>query len=89
MESFTEQVKNGLSRVLQELEPQVDFAKAEAELEALFEAIGYHGDTTKERAVTRLHAVLRAYREMLKDEHERLSEALFTLVAQLEYPSRQ
>ena len=78
-----------MSDVLQALEPQLDFAQAEAELEALFEAIGYHGVTTKERTVTRLRAVFRAYREVLKDEHERLSEALFTLVAQLEYPSRQ
>lgn len=89
MEGFTVHIQQRLAELLAQLIPSVDLQSTEAKLEALFEEIGFRNHETRERALQRLEAILEEYQQGLTETYEQTKAALFKLVAQLEYPSRQ
>ncbi len=92
MKSHSEQLRERLMEVLQDLAPGVDvlyIKSADDQLQELFAEIGYKDDETRDRVILRMRELLDAYQQTVNLAQHHLSEDMFKLMAQLEYPSRK
>ena len=88
METYSQRIKQHLDDILADLACRPDIERAQDRMSGLFAEIGVEELRAWEEAFRRAGEVLDSYQDAIERVQAKLSEDLFILVAQLEYPSR-